>query len=272
MNWSSASIQNLKRWFRVLMHNRYFWGGLAALMLTLAVLYILFNHFLMPAYTRHDVSVTVPDVTSHTFSEAREILQQKSLQAERQQAQRFNPNVPQNEVVDQNPPPDAPVKPGRRIYLTVNEGQTPVVRLPSLEGTSIREAKNRLQALGLTVGEVQPDSIPAPYPNTITGQSPAPGDSIRKGSEVDLWFSRGIGEAMATVPDVTGLTLQAARDTLLSRRLRFVIVDAPADSALADSLQVQAQNRPAGTQVREGTELRLFTRPESPTNSGNQEP
>lgn len=250
------------------MRNRYFWGGLGALVVLLGLIYIVFNRGLMPAYTRHGVSVTVPEVANQSFEQASQALQRHQLQVEKQRAQRFNPNVPRGEVVDQNPPPGAHVKPGRRIYLTVNEGQAPVVRIPRLDGISIREARNRLSALGLSVGKVKADSIPAPYPNTITRQSPAAGDSLRKGAEVDLWYSRGLGNELATVPDVAGLTISAARDTLLGRQLRYVVVDAPADSALADSLRIRAQNRPPGTRVRAGTELRLFTE----ANAGQQTP
>jgi beta-lactam-binding protein with PASTA domain len=250
------------------MRNRYFWAGLGALVVLVGLIYIVFNRGLMPAYTRHGVSVTVPAVADQPFEEAKQVLERNGLQVEKQRTQRFAPGVPRGEVVDQNPPPGAPVKPGRRVYLTVNEGEAPVVRVPRLDGISIREAKNRLAATGLNTGTVQPDSIPAPYPNTITRQSPAAGDSLKKGAEVNLWYSRGLGNELTTVPDVAGLTLAAARDTLLGRQLRFVVVDAPADSALADSLRIRAQNRPPGSRVRAGTELRIFME----ANPGSSQP
>lgn len=259
------ALQRAKRWFRSLLTNRYFWQGLGVLALVLIVIYALFDWWLMPTYTRHDTSVAVPRVTERSFAEAQQILQRRDLQAERQPAQRFNPNVPRDEVVDQTPPAEALVKPGRRVYLTVNIGQTPTVKIPDLEGASVREAKNRLLALGLKAGEVRPDSVPAPYPNTITRQSPAPGDSLKKGSMVDLWYSRGLGNKLATVPDVTALTVKAARDTLLRHNLRSVVVDAPEDIR-PDSMRVQSQGRAPGTKVREGSEIRLFTKPSEAQN------
>ena len=256
-------VERAYRWFWALLTNSPFWKGAGVVLITLAGLYLLFNWWVMPSYTRHDVAISVPRATNYSFGKAEELLEQHGLRVERQRAQRFNPNIPRGEVMDQNPPPKALVKPGRRVYLTVNVGQTPTVRMPDLSGISVREAQNRLTALGLSPGAVQPDSIPAPYPNTITNQEPAPSDSIDKGSTVDLWYSQGLGEAVATVPDVTGLTIASARDTLLGRRLRAVVVGAPSDSAYSDSLRVGAQSRSAGTTVREGVEIRLFTRPES---------
>lgn len=261
------SVHHAYRWLRALLTNNYFWKGLGLLVVGLVGIYLLFDWWVMPSYTRHDVAVAVPRATDTPFKEARDLLQQKNLRVERQPSQRFNPNVPRGHVVDQTPPPDALVKPRRRVYLTVNAGRTPTVQLPDLSGISVRAAKNRLTSLGLSPGDVQPDSIPAPYPNTITGQRPAPGDSIDKGTTVDLWYSQGLGDEMATVPDVTDLTISAARDTLLGRRLRAVVVDASNDSTYSDSLRVGAQGHTPGTRVREGSEIRLFTNPDSRSNA-----
>lgn len=211
----------------------------------------------MPAYTRHDASVSVPEVVNQPVEEASQTLQRRDLQVEQQRAQQYNPNVPRGEVLDQQPPANALVKPGRRIYLTVNAGQTPMVLMPDLTGTSIREAKNQLLALGLSTGRVRPDPIPAPYPNTITRQSPAPGDSVREGASVNLWYSQGLGDENTRVPDVRGLRVPVAQRTLLDSNLRSVVVDTTQDAELSQ-VPVRMQSREPDASVREGTEIRLF--------------
>ena len=216
-------------WLWSLASNRYFWQGLGVLFVVVLSAYLLVDKLMMPAYTRHDASVSVPGVV----------------------------NRPVGEVLDQQPPADALVKPGRRIYLTVNAGQTPMVQMPDLGGTSIREAKNQLLALGLTTGRVRPDPVPAPYPNTITKQSPAPGDSVREGASVNLWYSQGLGSESSTVPDVRGLRVPTARRTLLDQNLRSVVVDTTQEADLS-SVPVRTQSRSPGDSVREGTEIRLF--------------
>ncbi len=244
-------------WIRSLLTNKYFWQGLGALLAVAFVLYLLVDRVAMPSYTRHDTAVTVPEVLDRPFEEASQILQRRNLQVQRQRAQQYNPSVPRGEVLDQQPPASALVKPGRRIYLTVNAGQTPVVQMPDLEGTSIREAKNRLLALGLQTGRVRPDPVPAPYPNTITKQSPAPGDSVQKGATVNLWFSQGLGDDETTVPNVRGMRVPSAQRALLDRNLRSVVVDTTQDADLSQ-VRVQSQSRAPGTDVREGVEIRLF--------------
>lgn len=233
-------------------------------------LYVLLDAVVMPSYTRHDASVRVPNVEDQPFESAKATMEEKGLNVQRQVG-RYNPNVDQGIVVDQTPLARATVKPGRRVYLTVNSGEVPMVKIPDLNGVSVREAKNRISAADLEVGTVEPDSIPSPYANTITRQSPAPGDSLQQGSTVDLWYSTGLGERSVEVPEVVGRTVADAQRMLLDNQLRFIVVDtsvadtADAQSSQADStdaleeLYVRQQGRPPDTEVRAGTEIRLFT-------------
>jgi len=232
--------------------------------------YFVVDGLIMPSYTRHDVAVRVPNVESQPFEQARTAMQEKGLEV-RREVGRYNPNVAEGIVVDQTPLPTTTVKPGRRIYLTVNSGEVPMTKIPDLSGVSVREAENRVSSAGLTVGRVQPDSVPSPYPNTITRQAPPPGDSVRQGTTVDLWYSTGLGDTRVEVPSVVGRTVADARQVLLNRKLRSVVVDttgASSDSARGgpDSLRaarknpqfVRRQGRSPGSRVRTGTQIRLF--------------
>jgi eukaryotic-like serine/threonine-protein kinase len=241
---------------RSLFANRYFWTGLAALFIVGGVLYVLFNSLVMPGYTRHGAAVTVPDVRQMPLPEAERILTQRDLRVLRD-VQRFNPNLPRDVVIDQNPRPNALVKPGRPIYVTVNSGSVPMVTIPPLEGMSLREAMNRLQALGLRIDDARPDSIPSPYQNTVTRQVPAPGDSLPQGAGVMLWYSTGYGQSYVNIPDVTGVPAAEAEEILLEHRLRSLLVGA-GDVSDASSAIVARQSRQPGTRVREGFEIRLY--------------
>lgn len=267
---SSSFLGRTLAWFKRLGRNPYFWSGIGGLVVITVGLYFLFNAVIMPSYTRHDESLSVPDVLDRSYEDAQEVLEARGLAVERQVG-RYNPRVPQNQVVDQNPPPNAPVKPGRRVYLTVNSGTAPVVSVPDLSGTSLREARNRLTSLGLEVGREREDSIPSPYARTVTRQRPAAGDSLKKGASVDIWYSRGLGDERVTVPDVRGLRVSVAEDLLLRRKLRSVVINAnasaedanPEDENEAERLWVRDQGLQPGSTVRSGTEVRLFATPDS---------
>jgi beta-lactam-binding protein with PASTA domain len=258
-------------WLRTLFRNPYFWGGIGTVFLAGLGVYFVVDSVIMPTYTRHDVSIRVPNVENRSFEEAKTLVEERDLQVQRQVG-RYNPNVDRGIVVDQTPLPEAKVKPGRRVYLTVNAGELPTVRLPDLTGMSVREAKNRLSSLGLEVGTVREDPIPSPYANTITKQEPTPGDSLKEGRTVNLWYSTGLGEETVEVPNVVGYTVGDARAFLLRTELRAVVVDTNLVSSGAaqdvdvDSLEqeiyVREQGRSPGDSVRAGTEIRLFTTPD----------
>ena len=249
----------MKSFLTSLLKNGYFWSGLFLLALLVAGAFFLADRLLMPAYTRYGDTVEVPELMNQPFEEASRALAQRGLRAERQ-TQRFDPDLPRDVVVDQSPRAEAQVKPGRRIYLVVNSGRTPMITVPSVAGTSLREAENRLRAIGLRVAEKRPDSIPSPYQNTVTRQEPQPGDSLREGGGVTLWYSTGYGEAYVTVPDVMGLPVDSAEQVLLRQRLRTVNVGL---SALVLEDTIVTRQRPAPeTEVREGYEIRLFFDPD----------
>ena len=263
-------------WLRTLIKNMYFWGGLLVLFSIGLGVYLLVDAVIMPSYTRHNVSTTVPNVEDVSFSKAEQQLQQQGLKVQRQIG-RYNPNVDTGIVVDQTPLPTAKVKPGRRVYLTVNAGDVPTVQIPDLRGMSVREAKNRVSSVNLKVGTVQKDAIPSPYANTITKQTPAPGDSLEEGSSVDLWYSTGLGDTQVAVPNVVGLSVAEAQRFLLQHELRSVLVDTSTtdeatsspslDPAARDSLErhlyIRRQASAPGDSVRAGTEVRLYTTPDA---------
>lgn len=236
--------------------NRYFWGGLAVLALLIFGLYFLVNDVMMPSLTRQGVSVNVPNVLNLPVDQAEAELRAADLEVEKI-VQRYNPNFPRDVVIDQNPAPEASVKPGRQIYVTVNSGELRRVAVPDLEDLSLREAINRLRARGLQVAETLPDSIPAPNRNTVTRQEPAPGDSVTEGSSVTLWYSTGLGEQYTTIPEVTELTFEEAQRALLDAQLRSIIIGAEPGQDVAEE-QVARQSPQPGTRVRAGFEVRLY--------------
>ncbi|MDZ4699183.1 MAG: PASTA domain-containing protein [Rhodothermales bacterium] len=241
-----------------LLSNPYFGIGMLGLGLFIGTGYIVFDKLIMPNSVGHRDTILVPDVSEMPVEQAEATLRQLNLQA-RVESSRFNPKLPRDVVVDQSPRPNRTVKPGRRIYLTINSGSTPRVTVPDVEGISQVEALNRLAAAGLRAepSDIQPDSIPHPHRGTITRQFPPDGTVLEEGSRVRLWYSTGLGDQFVAVPDLQGLTVREARQLLLARRLRSVVMGAPDDEATA-SLPVVKQGYPAGTRLKEGHEIRLF--------------
>ena len=255
-----AKLSELGGNVRSLLRNRFFWIGLAGLFVAFLVVYIVVNDVIMPSYTRQGVAVEVPDVVNQPFEQARAELESHDLAVERLD-QRFNPKFPKDVVIDQSPAPSATVKPGRKVYVTVNSGELQKVAMPALGGLSLREAVNRLRARSLEVAETIPDSIPAPNPNTVTRQSPAAGDSLTVGSAVTLWYSTGLGQEYVTIPDLVGMTVAEAQQVLLEANLRSIVIGGQEGEDVSQE-EVLRQSRDAGTRVPSGFEMRLYLTPE----------
>ncbi len=245
-----SAKQTLLQRLRALLSNQYLWKGLVLFVVITGILYVLFNYLLMPTYTRHGISVAVPDVLDFSFEEAAVVIEQRGLRPE--QVLLRKPNLPRDVVIDQNPSPNARVKTGRRIYLTINSGDTTTVLVPKVEGFSVREARNRIMIQGLAVQDVVPDSIPSAHANTITRQSPVAGERVPPGTLVTLWYSTGLGDRQVLVPDVMGMAAEKAQRFLLNLRLRSAVIG---DSSIEQI--VTSQSPLPGTSVREGFEIRL---------------
>lgn len=280
-----------------LLVNPFFWAGAGILFFLALALYVTVDKIVMPNYTRHGVSVTVPDVRNEPADTAREELQALGFRVEEQDGQ-YNPALPRNVVLDQSPNPDTPLKPNRRVYLTLNQGEVPTVVLPdNLVSLARRVARSRLQELRLNV-EMRQDSIPAADEGTITRHSPGPGDTVQVGSTVTLWYSAGLGTEEVTVPSVIGRSLVDARRALERAQLWPVVIsgsnsgfcsgDASSESTVAASPDARAENEArlfvcyqgtaADTQIRAGSKVRLgVTRdstavPDSVRTSGSSVP
>ena len=217
-------LHRISRWWVALLKNPYWWSGLAALLVASAVLYVVFDDVLMPRYTRHGVSTTLGNVEGQPYEVARDELIDRGLRVQRQPG-RYNPNVPLNQVVDQDPAPGSNVKPGRRVYLTVNSGSARRIAVPDVLTLSVRNAANELRAAGLQVDSVLADTIPAANVGTITRQQPTPGDTVDAGTGVRLWSAQGVGQNRVEIPNVYGLSIERARARLLDARLRATVLD-----------------------------------------------
>ncbi len=243
---------------RRLLTNGYFWTGAVLLLFIGGGSYYLLNNVMMPAYTRYDAGLQVPDVTGTGLEEAREILAAHGLALGEGQ-RRFDQTRPLNEILDQTPPPFASVKPGRTIYVTINAGVIPRVTVPRVLGLSLKQAGHQLKAAGLRVESEWPDPLPYLHANAITKQEPAPGTVVQQGTGVQLWYGTGLGDNMVQVPDVTGLSPDEAQQVLESKRLRSVVLQCGDEGEAPGAPTVMRQDKPVGTSTNEGSEIRLYT-------------
>jgi len=116
------------------------------------------------------------------------------------------------------------VKRNRKIFLTMNAMNPERVPMPDLISLTFRQATARLETYSLKVGEVtyEPDiGINLVLQQKVSGKEILPGDSISKGSFIDLVLGKGLSDEMTSVPVLTGLKLEEARIMAADRFLRI---------------------------------------------------
>jgi serine/threonine-protein kinase len=89
-------------------------------------------------------------------------------------------------------------------------------------------------------------------PDVVTGQNPAPGDQVIKGSNVRINVSRGAKPV--PVPDVTGQPFANAESALRGQGFVVSRVDIQSDQAQG---VVVAEDPPPGTEISKGSKITL---------------
>ena len=121
------------------------------------------------------------------------------------------------------------------------------VVLEDMTGLSAKEAEKRLKAVSLTARTVGTG-------DTVTGQLPAPGETVPGGSQVLLYMGETPVTSQVRVPDFIGMNRAQAADAALNAGLYIL---AAGNMELAPNVTVTAQSIAPGTQVSQGTTIRL---------------
>lgn len=181
-----------------------------AILIILTVLVIFFTW--LKIFTRHGEAYSVPDLTDLTIKEVEKLLESRNLRWEVFDSV-FTNDHERGTVVEQNPKPGFNVKKYRKIYLTMNAINPERVAMPNLVNITIRQAQSRLESSGLKIGKItyEPDlGINIILAQKHKGININEGDTIVKGSFIDLVLGRGLSGETTKVPNLIGLTEEEA--------------------------------------------------------------
>ncbi len=235
--------------------NPYLKWGIALLIVIFAGVYYSIDRVIMPHITRQDEIISVPDVLDKPLPDAlAEIMSAELVLGDT--TSRIGPDHLQGLVASQSPRPNAPVKTGRRIYLSIYQGSEPDVSVPDVIAQSLRNARLALRSSGLVVRSEQPDTIPSPHPDIVTRIRPVAGTVVSRGDSVTVWVGRGLNpNRLVEVPNVVGLRYSEAEKVL--RPLFFWPNLLDQEEEMLDPL-IRRQSPESGELVPAGSTLRLF--------------
>lgn len=185
---------------------------------------------ILKVYTRHNQNLSVPDFTGLTLDEAVDASEKRDLRIEVFDSV-YLTEYERGTVVDQHPAPNFKVKKNRTISLTLNAVNPEMILMPDLVDLTLRQARTRLESFGLKTGNItyEPDiGVNVVLAQKINGMNINPGDSIIKGTPIDLVVGQGLSDKQTGVPNLIGLTLDAAKIVASERFLSIgaVIPDA----------------------------------------------
>jgi eukaryotic-like serine/threonine-protein kinase len=172
-------------------------------------------------YTRHGQARPVPDFTGLTVEQASDLAEENKLRYQIIDSV-YTTAVERGAVAEQNPKPGFKVKKKRNIMLTINAFKPEMVAVPNLIDMSLRQASKVLESSGLELGQrtYKPDlSINFVIEQHYRGRRINPGDSIQKGSVIDIVVGKGLSNERTNIPQLVGMKLDPAKNRIMESSL-----------------------------------------------------
>ncbi len=186
-----------------------------------------FFYIYLPLVTKHGESITVPDLEGMSMEEAQTFLTKRNLRLEVFDST-FIPGIEPMTIISQNPSPMVNVKENRKIYITVTPRYAPKVLFPDVIDISFQMVEKILRNNGLVLGKIQyrPDLAQnAVLETLLNGIRIKPGDSVYKGSTIDIVVGDGRGSDRFLVPKLEGLSLEDAEYIILGSGLQIGLIE-----------------------------------------------
>ena len=191
--------------------------------LVLGVVIFSTTFMMLNIYTQHGDSFPLPDFKKLDKQESQELAEKHDIAIEVTDSV-YQDNWPKGTVVKQNPSTGFHVKQGRTIFLTMNAQNPEMVKMPNVVGLSHRSAKATLNNSELKIGKLihVPDiAVNNVLKQQINGEEIQPGETVPKGTKVDLVLGKGLSNKRAEIPELVGDTLARAKNVILQNAMNL---------------------------------------------------
>jgi len=181
---------------------------------SIAFTLLMFLLLYLRIYTHHNRSIIVPDFSDLPVDVAAKLIDSRHLRYELFDSV-YIAERERGVVIDQHPKPGLQVKKNRKIYLTINANSPEKMIMPDLVGITLREARTKINGAGMRMGKLSYRYSIAKnvvLEQQLDGSIIQPGDTLLKGSAIDLVLGKGLSNEKSMVPDLIGLTMEKAID------------------------------------------------------------
>ncbi|MCX7904208.1 MAG: Stk1 family PASTA domain-containing Ser/Thr kinase [Caloramator sp.] len=223
-----------------------------ALMISLIILLFLsitaLGYF---AFSRYLVTkdVKVPNVVGLSKEDARKILEDNRLTMEIEGTQ--SSDLPEGAVIATIPEEGTMVKENSIIRVIISSGPKMVI-VPDLKGLDLTYAETLLRNNKLNLGNIDKQYSDEIQKGYIIDQNPLSGTEVKEGTAIDLIISEGPQIRIVKVPNLLGMSLEQAKQTLKLSGLNLGTVNYGYDPNYKDG-EVILQSVMDGVEVRQGT-------------------
>lgn len=194
--------------------------GLAFAFLAASVFVVL---IWLSLYTRHGQSRPVPDFSGMTVEQAEDLAYENKLRFQIIDSV-YTSVVPKGTIAEQSPLAGFKVKKWRNVVATINAVGPEMITMPNLIDLPVRQASRMLESAGLQMGEriYKPDlSINVVIDQFHKGKRISPGESIQKGSVIDITLGKGLSNERTDIPFLVGLGLDPAKNRIIEASLNL---------------------------------------------------
>ncbi|MGY5351476.1 PASTA domain-containing protein [Wenyingzhuangia sp. IMCC45533] len=147
----------------------------------------------LQSYTHQDQKIEVPNLTALTLEEVKIVLEDLKLDCEVLETGSYNPEIPKETVLEQQPEAGQIVKEKRKIYLTINPNGYANAPIPSFYGSTKKEIVQLIINSGFNIGGYEEvDDIGTVVRGLkFKGKDLKEGDMLPKMSVIDIVIGNG---------------------------------------------------------------------------------
>lgn len=191
-----------------------------------AVIVVIGCIFWLKGFTRHGEEVEIPNFVGMYVEEA-EIMAQSQGVSIQVVDSTYTRKVPLGAIMEQNPEIGAKAKKGRAVYVVINAKSIRQIPMPNVIDMTLRQAEATLQSMGFVLNETEflPSESSEVMDVKMNGKTVQPGTRLKEGDKLTIVAGSGSATGEVVVPDLTGKTIEAARNFLLGHQLVLGMVD-----------------------------------------------
>ena len=205
-------------------------------------------------------TVDVPNVVGKQLSVATRLLEERHLRVSSSEV--TNSDVPAGQVISQSPEPGESVKEQRMVHLVVSKGAGDIT-IPDLQGMSFDQAREKLKALGLSIGKISYESDSSKDDGVVISQGLQAGGKASKGATVDITINQ-TKSTTVEIPNIVGMTIKEAKEALGNLGLSISKISGSNE----DSAVVTAISPAPGSSVKRDESITLVGQPKDGKKDG----